>query len=110
MPKYYAGFDVTIIPYLLNDYTVGGCFPVKFHEGLAAGVPSVVTNLPAYAPFADVCYISKSANEFSQNIRRALEEDSEIKVKERQHVAKDNNWEGKVAKMLALIQSFIDNQ
>lgn len=110
MPKYYAGFDVTIIPYLLNDYTVGGCFPVKFHEGLAAGVPSVVTNLPAYAPFADVCYISKSANEFSQNIRRALEEDSEAKVKERQRVAKDNNWEGKVAKMLALIQNFIDNQ
>ncbi len=29
--KYYmAGFDVDIIPYQLNDYTVGGCFPVKF--------------------------------------------------------------------------------
>jgi len=110
MPKYYAGFDVTIIPYQLNDYTVGGCFPVKFHEGLAAGVPSVVTNLPAYAPFADVCYISKSYNEFSQNIRRSLEEDSDVKIKERQKVAKENNWEGKVSKMLSLIQEFINNQ
>ncbi len=110
MPKYYAGFDVVIIPYQLNDYTVGGCFPVKFHEGLAAGLPNVVTNLPAYAPFADYCYVSKSANEFSQNIRRALEEDSEAKIKERQKIAKENNWDGKVARMLSLIRDYINNQ
>ena len=105
MPKYCAGTDVFIIPYQLNDYTVGGCFPVKFHEALAAGLPVVVTDLPAYKSFADVCYISKGYNDFSQNIRRALEEDNTQKIKERMLVAKENNWEDKVDNMLFLIDS-----
>jgi glycosyltransferase involved in cell wall biosynthesis len=101
--NYLAGFDVDIIPYVLNDYTVGGCFPVKFHDSLAAGLPVVVTDLPAYAPFKDVCYISKSYDEFSENIKNALDQDSYEKVKQRQLVAKENNWDGKVEKMLGYI-------
>ncbi len=107
MVKYTAGFDVCIIPYQINEYTVGGCFPVKFHEQLAAGIPVVVTDLPAYAPFYDVCYISKSHNEFSQNIRRALQENSPEKVKERQKIAKENTWDGKVNNMIKIINSLI---
>jgi glycosyltransferase involved in cell wall biosynthesis len=110
MPNYFAGFDVFVIPYQLNDYTVGGCFPVKFHEGLAAGLPVIVTNLPAYQPFEDVCYISKSHNEFIQNIRRALEEDNDSKIKERQIIAKENSWSGKVSNMLALIKKELDKK
>jgi glycosyltransferase involved in cell wall biosynthesis len=107
MPYYYAAFDVFIIPYVLNDYTVGGCFPVKFHEGLAAGLPVVVTDLPAYKPFANVCYISKSPNDFSQNIRRALEQDSQSLKAERVAVAKENSWEGKVQRMIDLIDTHV---
>src|SRR3972149_4876413 len=105
--KYVAAFDATIIPYRLNDYTVGGCFPVKFHEGLAAGLPTIVTDLPAYAPFADVCYVAKSYNEFSQFVRKALEEDSEEKRTARQLVAKNNDWDGKVERMLRIIGDLI---
>ena len=104
---YFAGFDAFIIPYVLNDYTVGGCFPVKFHDALAGGLPVVVTDLPAYLPFSDVTYISKSYEEFSQNIKQALEEDTPERIKARQLVAKDNNWDGKVAKMLDLIKANI---
>jgi glycosyltransferase involved in cell wall biosynthesis len=103
LQNYLAGFDVMIIPYQLNDYTVGGCFPVKFHEELAAGLPIVVTDLPAYTPFNDVCYISKSYNEFSHNIRNAIEENSPEKVKARQVVASKNDWNTKVNNMLNLI-------
>jgi glycosyltransferase involved in cell wall biosynthesis len=101
--KYTASFDVAIIPYKLNDYTVGGCFPVKFHDSLAAGLPVVVTDLPAYSPFSDVCYIAKSANEFSQFIRKALEEDSEEKRSARKMVARNNDWDGKVARLLRIV-------
>jgi glycosyltransferase involved in cell wall biosynthesis len=102
-PRYFFYFDAMIIPYQLNDYTVGGCFPVKFMNYLAAGLPVVVTDLPTYSPYADVCYISKNPNEFSQNIRRALEGESPEKIKQRQKVSKENTWDGKVAKMLDLI-------
>lgn len=101
--NYMAAFDEVIIPYQLNDYTVGGCFPVKFHDSLAAGFPVVVTDLPAYRPFEEVCYISKSYNEFSHNIRKALEENNILKFNQRQQVAKKNNWDGKVENMLNLI-------
>lgn len=102
-----AGFDAEMIPYQLNDYTVGGCFPVKFHDALAAGLPVVVTNLPAYAPFSDVAYISKNPQEFSDNIKKALKDDNDKLAKKRQLVAKENDWDGKVAKMLDLISSTI---
>ncbi|OGC47172.1 hypothetical protein A2886_00815 [candidate division WWE3 bacterium RIFCSPHIGHO2_01_FULL_42_13] len=102
--KYYmAGLDVELIPYQLNDYTVGGCFPVKFHDALAAGLPTVVTDLPTYAPFKDVTYIAKSPEDFSAKIELALKEDDKEKIKARQAVAKENDWDGKVAKMLAII-------
>jgi glycosyltransferase involved in cell wall biosynthesis len=109
MPKYFAATDVFIIPYQLNDYTVGGCFPVKFHEALAAGLPVVVTDLPAYRSFSDVCYISKSTNDFSQNVRRALEENNDQRRKDRIVIAKANDWEGKVDRMIELIDSEVSN-
>ncbi len=100
---YMAGFDVEIIPYVLNDYTVGGCFPVKFHDSLSAGIPVVVTDLPAYSPFKDECYIAKSYQEFSDDLTLAMKEDSFKKIKERQKVAKENSWDGKVNTMLKLV-------
>ena len=103
LENYAAGFDAFIIPYQLNDYTVTGCFPIKFHEALAAGLPTVVTNMPAYLPFSDVCYISKDHEEFSANLELALNEDNPQKIKARKEVAKNNNWDGKVAAMLNYI-------
>ncbi len=101
--RYFAGFDVFTIPFQLNDYTVGGCFPVKFHDSLAAGLPTVVTNLPAYTPFAHVCYISKDYDQFSSNIQLAIKQNSSELVELRKGVAKQNNWDGKVEKMLEYI-------
>ena len=107
MKKFYmAGFDVDIIPYQLNDYTVGGCFPVKFHDSLAAGLPVVVTDLPAYTPFDHVCYISKSYEQFSNNIRRALEEDNLVRVKERKEIARVNDWDNKVEAMMGYVDGY----
>jgi len=103
LPKYLSHFDAMVIPYQLNDYTVGGCFPVKFLDYLAAGLPTIVTDLPTYAPFEKFCYVSKNENEFSQNIRVSLEENSPEKIKNRQKIAKDNTWEGKISAMLGFI-------
>lgn len=106
-PRYMAGIDIVIIPFVLNDYTVGGCFPLKFHDALSAGLPVVVTDLPAYRPFEDYCYVSKSYNEFSQNIRRAFEEDTEEKKKARIEIARKNSWESKVADLFKHINENI---
>ncbi len=109
-PKYFAGFDAYLIPYQLNDYTVGGCFPVKFHEALAAGLPTIVTDLPTYKSFKDVCYISKTYEEFGDNLKSALETDSDQMISARTKVAKDNSWEGKISTMLNLIKNTLESK
>ncbi|HOM78041.1 MAG TPA: glycosyltransferase, partial [bacterium] len=103
LENYYAGFDVYIIPYKLNEYTVGGCFPVKFHDALAAGLPTVVTDLPAYAPFKEVSYVAKTHEEFVSAVKKALIENDRSKELARQKVAEQNDWDGKVEKMLQII-------
>ena len=104
LPYYHAGTDVYLIPYNLNEYTVGGCFPVKFHDALSSGLPVIVTNLPAYEPFEEVCYIARNDDEFVEDIKKALEEDSDLKIKARMEVAKQNSWDGKVDRQLVLIR------
>ncbi len=103
LENYYAGFDGYIIPYELNEYTVGGCFPVKFHDALAAGLPTVVTDLPAYAPFKDVSYVTKTHDEFAEAVKKSLIEDDKDKIEARQKVAQQNDWDGKVQTMLKIV-------
>jgi glycosyltransferase involved in cell wall biosynthesis len=105
MPAFFAGFDLFIIPYNLNDYTVTGCFPVKFLDALAAGLPTVVTNLPAYADYKNVAYVSEDREEFSQFIQKALNDNSPGKVEERMRVARENSWNNKIEKMLHIISA-----
>jgi len=103
MPSYFEGFDVYTIPYNLNEYTVGGCFPVKFHDALSAGLSTVVTSLPSYKPFKDVCYIANNDSDFVNLIQVALNENSKEKVRARREVGRKNNWSEKVKSQLGYI-------
>lgn len=103
IPEYFNNFDVFFIPYNLNKYTVEGCFPVKYFEGLAAGLPTVVTNMPAYEGFDPDGYIAKSDDEFVEMIKRAYEEDNIDRQNARKKMAGENSWDGKVDKQLKLI-------
>lgn len=103
-PKYMAHFDIDLIPYVYNDYTIGGCFPVKFFNSMSAGIPAVVTDLPVFTMYKNVTYISKSNHDFIENIKKALDERSNKKQQEMIEVAKLNTYEIKVANMLSLIR------
>ena len=107
MPQYFSQFDVYIIPYNLNEYTLGGCFPVKFFDALAAGRPTVVTDLPCYEDFVEVCYIAKDDEDFIKSIKTAVEENSPERVRQRQKVAKQNSWNKKVDQMLKIVASVV---
>lgn len=106
-PKYMAHFDLDTIPYVLNDYTVGGCFPIKFFNSMSAGLPQVVTNMPIFTLYKDITYVSKNYEEYLKNIKRALEENNQQKYNERISVAKLNTWEIKVANMVGLVKSHL---
>ena len=48
VPAYPAAADAAIVPYRINDYTLG-VDALKAYECLAAGVPVVATDLPCFA-------------------------------------------------------------
>jgi len=102
-PKYSAFFDVELIPYVYNDYTIGGCFPVKFFNTLSSGTPSVVTDLPVFSIYKNVAYVSKTHEDFIQNIKLALEENNLSRQEERIQVARENTWDLKVKNMMNLV-------
>lgn len=102
-PNYFNSFDAYFIPYNLNDYTVKGCFPVKYFESLAAGLPTVVTDLPAYDGFDPDGLVSKDDDKFVENIKVAIESNSKENIKKRKSLAKKNSWDNKVEKQLKLI-------
>lgn len=106
-PYYFNHFDSYFIPYNLNDYTVGGCFPVKYFEALAAGLPTVVTNLPAYEGFDPDGYVAKTDEEFIKLLKQSIDEDSKEREEKRRELARRNSWDGKVEKQLKLIKSKI---
>jgi glycosyltransferase involved in cell wall biosynthesis len=109
IPEYFNNFDVFYIPYNLNKYTVEGCFPIKYFEGLAAGLPTIVTNMPAYQGFDPDGYIAKTDDEFVSMIKRAVEEDSIEKQNVRKKMAAENSWTGKVDKQLKLISDKLNS-
>ncbi len=105
LPSFFKYFDAYIIPYNLNSYTVG-CFPTKFHDALASGLPTVVTNLEAFSPFSQVCYIAQSEVEFVSLLKIAINEDNQEKKKQRVRVASCNTWDQKLDKQLKIICNY----
>lgn len=102
LPRYVAHFDVCIIPYKLNDYTMT-VFPLKLFEFLATGRQVVSTALPALVQHEGVIGIGRSYQDFVLKIERALTEDTESHRQARLQFAKANSWESRKDKLLKLI-------
>ena len=104
-PAYFGHFDAYFIPYNLNDYTVG-CHPIKYFEGLAAGLPTITT-LSSVKDFDPDNYVTEDEEQFVQNLKIALEADSPERKKVRQDLAGQHSWSGKVDKQIGFIADVI---
>src|SRR3989344_1401437 len=104
LPAYYKAFDVVIMPNKMNDYNRSS-FPLKFFEFLGAGLPVVMTELPALAEFKDTpgVLMAKSLEEFLRLLDIAVAKGRSDGQQERMLLAKQNSWEGKVDRMLGII-------
>jgi len=101
LPAYFDYFDAYFIPYNINDYT-RGCHPVKYFEGLAAGLPTLIT-LNSVKEFDVDGYVTEDEAEFISNLKKAVTENSNKKVQKRKALARENSWSGKVNKQLEFI-------
>ncbi len=95
IPDYVRNFDVTIIPYLVNDFT-DSVYSCKLNEYLACGKPVISTKIRENINFNKIypnsIFISKSKEDFKKNIIIALKNDNKELILQRQNIAKLNSW------------------
>lgn len=63
LPSYLRGFDLALLPCVINAYTCS-MFPMKFFEYLAAGVPVLTTDLPALSDYRHLAHVCDSPHDF----------------------------------------------
>ena len=102
LPRYVAGFDVGLIPYVANDYT-RSCFPLKLYEYLAAGKPVVATGLPELAGMEPDVVLAADDEAVVAAIERGLAARTAEDVARRAEIASRNTWETRAGTLLDLV-------
>jgi glycosyltransferase involved in cell wall biosynthesis len=108
LPAYLHYFDVCIMPYKIDDWTLT-CSPSKFFQYLAQGKPIVSVPIPEVMKFKDddLVRIASSCDEFVDEIKNALSESpSENIINKRKTVAKNNSWDNRAQKMIDIIKAY----
>jgi glycosyltransferase involved in cell wall biosynthesis len=103
LPAYLKGFDVALLPSVINGYTLG-MFPMKFFEYLGAGCPVVATALPSLAAFGHVAALAATPAEFVAAVERALRGEAPP-LDQRLAVAREHTYERRTARMMELLEA-----
>ena len=98
LPAYCKGFSVGIIPYVLNERLIH-VNPIKLREYLSAGLPVVSVALPEVAPYAGLCTVANSYDEFERGVEEALRTDSPERRRQRSDAMKAETWAARVAEV-----------
>jgi hypothetical protein len=94
LAAYPQHFDVCLMPYKTNDYTKY-IYPLKLHEYLASGRPTVGMRIRSLEEFAGVIGLAGTSEEWSARLAQALEpaaNTAEMKAR-RQAVARQHDWD-----------------
>ncbi len=86
-------FDACIMPYREDGYTKF-IYPLKLHEYLASGKPTVGTRIPSLVEFSDVVHLCHGVEEWSAKLTEALSPASNTpeQCQLRQDVARSHDW------------------
>ena len=97
IPDYVRGFDVGLIPFVVNEMTEG-VTPLKMYEYLACGVPVVATPLPACVEHPSVSVAGDSPG-FLTHIEEAMGAGPESNQKLRAR-AEEASWRRRLVPLL----------
>jgi glycosyltransferase involved in cell wall biosynthesis len=96
LPATLDGTDAFIIPYKINDLTLG-ISPMKIYECLATGIPVVATPLPEFERFGEHVYLAEDAEDFAEVLQRLPQTETEEKGRARIELARENSWAARFA-------------
>jgi len=109
LPAYIKGFDVCLIPYHGEEF-LKACQPTKAFEYLAAGKPVVASWIPELEDYQEIIRLSRTKEEFIQNIEAALVDGKDDKmVKLYIRSAQGYTWDDRIEKASELITETLDS-
>lgn len=91
LPNYLKAFDLCMIPFKINELT-DQVNPVKLYEYCSMGKPTVATDTQELRKYPLICKVSRTYEEFIDNIDDILKDDDKEKARIRMDFAKDNSW------------------
>jgi teichuronic acid biosynthesis glycosyltransferase TuaH len=104
LPSYAQHFDVSIIPFIVNDVTISTS-PIKLFEYMALGMPIVTTALPECTKYENIL-VANDHQDFLKKVERAIMMKGDNDFKEALwEQAKKNNWQEKAKAVLALLKT-----
>jgi glycosyltransferase involved in cell wall biosynthesis len=99
LPQFAHGFDVCIIPFLVNDLTLH-TNPVKMYEYLAAGKPVVGTAMPELMIAEGLVYVARDREDFIAKLADAMAtHDAPEQIARRVAFAMKETWADRVDKL-----------
>jgi glycosyltransferase involved in cell wall biosynthesis len=101
MPRFVAGFDACINPYIL-DGVAENVDPLKLYDYLASGKPIVSVDIPAARRFAGLMALTHSAEEFTAALESALHEPGDAAA--RLQAAAGHSWEARFERVQSLVE------
>jgi hypothetical protein len=104
LPPYPQHFDACIMPYRVNDYT-RYIYPLKLHEYLATGHPTIGAPISSLERFADVVTLAYDTDGWTAALDSALSavENSVERRAARRAVARAHDWDELVRHVARLL-------
>lgn len=102
IPAVCAGFDVCMLAWKMSPW-IRSCSPLKLFEYMACGKPVVSVDIEEARKYAEVISVANSHEEFCRMLRWELENDTPERRQKRIDIARQNDWEGKVERLSAII-------
>lgn len=104
LPDYCRGFDVAVIPFVVNELT-RHVNPIKLREYLAAGLPVVSTPLPEVRTYSPHVRVAGSAEAFANACQEAVVSDSPERRRWRAAFVAEEGWDRRVEEISELVMS-----
>jgi glycosyltransferase involved in cell wall biosynthesis len=104
LPEYLRGFDVALLPFVVNELTVSSN-PLKLREYLAAGLSVISAPLPEVMRFGRLVRTATTAEEYIREVEKQFDEGSTGPSAERAARVAKEAWEYKVEEMIRLVES-----
>jgi len=110
LPLYLKGFGVGIVPYKVNKFT-RAIDPVKVYEYFAAGLPVVVTDLPALKSINGALKKVASHTEFLKAVESFLKafRNSQIDRDKLLDIALSHSWSKRYAHIKSILQKYLES-